>query len=234
MKKLIFFASFYILTSTLNLFGQNKNDKENFTSSFNLEGCTFVTNGSNPYFILEPGYELILEGKDGKDSARLVITVLNETRKIGDIETRVVVEHESVNGEVIEISRNYFAFCKQTGSIFYFGEDVDMYKNGKVDNHSGSWIATGNNKPGIAMPGQILLGARYYQEIAPGIAMDRAEIINAEEILKTPSGEFKNVLKTQEGTALEPKEKEFKYYATGIGLIKDEELLLVKYGFKKE
>jgi hypothetical protein len=149
-----------------------------FTEMLMQDSCTFLTKGRNNFFILEPGYQLILEGKEGKDSVRLVITVLNETKKIGNVETRVIEENESANGKTVEISRNYFAFCQQTSSIFYFGEDVDIYKNGNVVSHDGEWLATGNNKPGVAMPGLFLLGSRYYQEIAPGIAMDRAEIIS--------------------------------------------------------
>ena len=133
----------------------------------------------------------------------------------------------------MEISRNYFAFCKQNGSIYYFGEDVDNYKDGKVADHEGSWLAEGKNKAGVGMPGQILLGARYYQEIAPGVAMDRAEVISMNETLNTPGGNFTKVLKTKESSALEPLDKEFKLYAPGIGLIKEEKMLLVKYGFKK-
>lgn len=204
-----------------------------FTEMLMQDSCTFLTTGQNNFFILEPGYQLILEGKEGKDSVRLVITVLKETKKIGNVETRVIEENESANGETVEISRNYFAFCKQTGSIYYFGEDVDIYKNGKVVNHDGAWAATGNNKPGVVMPGLILLGSRYYQEIAPGVAMDRAEIISATENIKTIAGDFINVLKTEETTPLEPKSKDYKLYAPGIGLIKDGNLLLVKYGFIK-
>ena len=149
---------------------------------------------------------------------------------IGKVETRIVEEHESVNDEVIEISRNYFAICKETGTVFYFGEDVDIYKDGKVINHSGAWIAEGNNKAGIVMPGQLLLGSRYYQEIAPDIAMDRAEIVSLTEIQTTAAGQFNNVLKTLETTPLEPKEKSYKLYAPGIGLIKDGAVFLTNYG----
>jgi hypothetical protein len=191
----------------------------------------FFPNGSNWYFILEPGYQLTFAGKEGKDSVLLVITVLNETKKIGNAETRVVEENESVNGKAIEISRNYFAFCKQNSSIYYFGEEVDMYKNGKVTSHDGAWIAGGNNKAGIMMPGLILNGARYYQEMAPGVAMDRAEIINTNEKLNTPAGNFSDVLKIEETTPLEPKSKEYKFYVSGIGLVRDGDLLLIKYGF---
>lgn len=109
--------------------------------------------------------------------------MLNETKKIGNVETRMVEEHESVNGNVVEISRNYFALCKETGTVFYFGEDVDIYKDGKIINHSGAWITEGSNNAGIVMPGQTLIGYRYYQEIAPKIAMDRAEIISTTILL---------------------------------------------------
>ena len=201
-----------------------------FTEDLSQKDCTFETTGRNQYFILEPGYQLTLENKSG---GRLVITVLNETKKIGNTETRIVEENESENGKPVEISRNFFAFCKQTGSVYYFGEEVDIYKNGKMTKGGDAWIAEGNNRAGVAMPGLVLTGARYYQEFAPGVAMDRAEIISTSETKQTPSGNFTNCLKTEETTPLEPREKEYKLYAPGIGLIQDEDLLLTKYGFVK-
>ncbi len=236
MKKL--FLSIIVLATLIQTViataqNQNKSNSKEFTESLMQDNCTFLITGKNKYFILEPGYQLILAGKDEKDSVRLVITVLNETRKIGNVETRVVEENESKNGKTIEISRNYFAFCQQTSSIYYFGEEVDIYKDGKIDNHSGAWLAEGKNKAGVIMPGLVLLGSRYYQEIAPGIAMDRIEIISTTEKKETPAGKFINVLDTEETTPLEPKNKDYKLYAPGIGLIQDGNLLLVKFGFIK-
>jgi len=75
-------------------------------------------------------------------------------------------------------------------------------------------------KFGLMMPGQVLK-ARFYQEIAPKVAMDRAKIVCTSETVKTPTGEFKNCLKVEETTPLEPGVKEQKYYALGIGLIQD-------------
>jgi hypothetical protein len=223
--------TFLIVAACLNfpLFTNAQNKA--FTEPVIKEDYKFFTTAKTDYFILEPGYQLVLEGKEGKDFTRLVITVGKETRKIGEIETRIVEENESVNGNTVEISRNYFAFCQQTNSVYYFGEEVDIYKDGKIVNHEGAWLAEGKNKPGIAMPGLILLGSRYYQEFAPGVAMDRAEIISDNETFITPAGKFNNVLRTEESSPLEPFAKEFKLYAPGIGLIKDESLLLVKYGF---
>ena len=79
------------------------------------------------------------------------------------------------------------------------------------------------------MPGKAEVGLKYYQEIAPGVAEDRAEIISVNDTLDTPTGTFKQVLKTEETNAIKPGEKEFKFYAPGIGLIQDEAIKLVKY-----
>lgn len=216
---------------SVHTFSQDKNKQ--FTESLMQDSCTFETTGRNLFCILEPGYQLVLEAAEGDDTSRLVITVLNETKKIGNVETRIVEESESENGEIREISKNFFAFCKQDSSIYYFGEEVDIYKKGKVVSHEGSWIAEESNKPGIIMPGKIVIGQKYYMEYAPGIAIDLAENVSVTEIKQTPAGKFENCLKTEETSGLNPKEKEYKFYAPGIGLIKDENLLLTNYGFVK-
>ena len=225
----------FTIIGYFNSLPQNKMKSElkEFTKPPILDSYVFSTTGKNDYFILEPGYQLILEGHTRKDTTRLVITVLNETKKIGKVGTRIVEENETVNGRTVEISRNYFAFLLQTNSAYYFGEDVDIYKDEQIVEHSGSWVAEGNNKPGVVMPGLVLDGSRYYQEVAPNIAMDRSEIISTTQTLETPAGKFTNVMKTEETTPLEPKVREYKFYAPGIGLIKDDNLLLVKYGFIK-
>lgn len=227
--------SLFIITGNNNCVAQNKSKAtvKEFTKSLMQESCSFTTTGRNTYFILEPGYQLVLEGIEKNDTTLLVITVLNETKKMGGVETRIVEENESVNGKTVEISRNFFALCKQTSSIFYFGEEVDIYKDGKIISHDGAWIVEGNNKAGIGLPGIFLLGSRYYQEVAPGIAMDRAEIISINETLETPAGKYTTVLKIAETTPLEPKDISYKLYASGIGLIRDGDLLLKKYGFIK-
>jgi hypothetical protein len=198
-----------------------------WTADFVINSGELVTTGRNPWFILEPGYVLTLEGRD----TRLVITVLDETVRVDNVETRVVEERETAKGDLVEISRNFFAISTRTNAVFYFGEDVDMYKGGKVVSHEGAWRSGVNGaRFGLAMPGIPLLSAKYYQEIAPGVAMDRAEIVGLGETVKTPAGEFRNVLKVLETTPIEPGVREFKYYANGVGLIQDGDVKLTKYG----
>jgi Concanavalin A-like lectin/glucanases superfamily len=52
----------------------------------------------------------------------LTITVLNETKMVDGVETRVVEERETKGGKLKEVSRNYFAISKRTNDVFYFGE----------------------------------------------------------------------------------------------------------------
>lgn len=194
---------------------------------FDLSKCNMVTTGRNDYFILEPGFQLVLEG----GGTRMQITVLDETRTVDGVLTRVVEEREWKKGKLYEVARNYFAICEQTKDVYYFGEDVDFYKNDKVVKHDGSWLAGRNGaKAGLIMPGQPKVNMRYYQEVAPGVAMDRAEIVSLTDTCKTPAGIFSKCMKVKEGSELEPSVVEYKYHAPGIGLVRDEDLRLVKYG----
>jgi hypothetical protein len=118
--------------------------------------------GRNPCFILEPGYQLVFAGKEDGKQAELIITVLNETLDIGGVPTRIVEERESADGKLVEVSRNYFALGVQTTNLYYFGEDVDMYKDGEVTSHEGSWHEGKNGaKRGILLPGTLKVGDRY-------------------------------------------------------------------------
>jgi hypothetical protein len=89
-----------------------------------LENCNYASTGKNDYFILEPRYQVILEGKEDGKKLQMIMTVLDETKIVDGVETRVVEEKET------EVSRNYFAMCMPTNNAIYFGEDVDMYEDG--------------------------------------------------------------------------------------------------------
>jgi len=215
-----------ILFVGLSVFAQ---DEREFTTDFRIEECTFSSVGRNPFFILEPGYQLTLEGESDEGPVVVQITVLDETKKVDNIVTRVVKEMEWEDGELIEVSQNYFAICNETNSVFYFGEDVDIYDEGEIVSHDGAWLAGQDGaEAGILMPGTILLGSRYYQEIAPGVAMDRAEIMVMDATVETLAGTFSNCLETLETTPLEPSAEDSKFYAPGIGLIVDAELSLAE------
>jgi hypothetical protein len=106
------------------------------------------------------------------------------------MKTRVVEERETKNGQVIEVSRNYFAVDPSTGDAYYFGEDVDIYKNGKIASHEGTWHSGENGaRFGLFIPGKPN-GRRLLQELARK-SPDRVDSRVIEK-LTVPNGTFIN------------------------------------------
>ena len=66
-------------------------------------------------------------------------------------------------------------------------------------------------------------------EVAPGVAEDRSEILSMTEMVSTPAGTFENCLKIKETSGIEKGTVGYKYYAPGIGLVKDGNLELTDY-----
>lgn len=216
------------LGAILILASASAQDDGSWRRDFAIKSCDLSATGRNPYFVLEPGFQIVLENSDTK----VRIVVLDKTKVVDGVTTRVVEEREWMDGKLYEVAANYFAICKQTKDVFYFGEDVDFYEDGKIVKHDGAWLAGRDGaKAGMIMPGAPDPGMKYYQEIAPGVAMDRAEVIRTDEVCKTPAGTFKDCMRVKEGTALNPFEVEYKFYAPGIGIVGDEDLRLTKHGF---
>ena len=98
------------------------------------------------------------------------------------IPTRVVQEFETADGEVVEISRNFFAICQPNRD--YFGEEVDIYEDSRIVSHDGAWLAGRSGaeprletcercegsgaEPGIIMPdAAFLVGSRFSRNERP-------------------------------------------------------------------
>jgi len=195
-------------------------------SDFRVDPKNLGTAGGNPYFVLAPGHTTHLrEGSTGD-----TLTVLAETRTIDGVECRIVEDREEKYGKPIEITRDYYAIDRTTGDVYYFGEEVDIYKGGKVVSHKGSWLSgVDGAKFGLMMPGKLVPGDRFMQERAPRQgAMDRAEVIALSEKVVTPAGTF-DAVHVRDSSAIE-RGGDDKWYARGVGIVKDGKAVLVKVG----
>jgi len=132
--------------------------------NFNLSSIAYG-DVNNTYWRLDIGYRIVLEGEDEGEDIQVNITVLNRTKMVGSIETRVVEERELEDGELVEISYNYVALCNETNDLIYFGELSNEYEDGEIVSTEGSWLAVGDNKPGILMPGIFRVGDKYYRNM---------------------------------------------------------------------
>ncbi|HSC05590.1 MAG TPA: hypothetical protein VLD59_02055 [Steroidobacteraceae bacterium] len=221
---------------------QAQEEEPEFTDEFPLEDCHFSTVGGNPYFILKPRRQLYftnarcVDSGECEDLEELWITVKPTVRKVRleidgrlrNVWTRVVQERETENAELKEISRNFFADCAPLHDVYYFGEEVDIYEDGEIVSHEGAWLAGRNGaRPGIIMPDSgFILGQRYFQELAPGVALDRAEHVETGVEITVPAGTFEDCIEVTETTPFNPNEESTKVYCRDVGLVIDGDLEL--------
>src|SRR5687768_10142589 len=123
-----------------------------FTRDFPLKTCHFTPWRGNAYFPLKPGRQLYYNNARCVGAGRcdelfeLWITTEDDTRRItlGSgksrqvVPTRIVEERESEDGELVEISRNFFSTCNPARDVYYFGEEVDIYEDGEIVSHDGA------------------------------------------------------------------------------------------------
>jgi hypothetical protein len=163
---------------------------------------------------------------------RIVRKVADSTRVVAGTECLVLEEHEYAKGKLKEISYNFFA-QDPDGNVYYFGEDVDNYKDEEVVGHSGAWIVGDKTKePCLFMPATLHTGFSFKRENSPPAADEHDQVGEKDATLKVPAGEFTGVLVVYERDRKPgPPWKEKKYYASGVGLISENgELNLTKYG----
>jgi hypothetical protein len=235
------------LTLSLTLTSGYAAAEDKFTHLFPLASCLFTTIGGNPYFPLIPGRQTyftnaacVAAGRCDeleelwitmeREIRRVTIPVGNKTRTVN---TRVMEERETEDGELAEVSRNFVSNCFPSRDVYYFGEEVDNYEDGEVVDHDGGWLAGRRGaRPGLLMPEDgFLLGQRYFQEVAPNVALDRAEHIRTGFSIVVPAGRFNDCIEVEETSPLEPGDKSTKIYCRGVGLVRDEELdLTAVYG----
>jgi hypothetical protein len=166
----------------------------------------------------------VLEGKEGKKSLRIERTAkpdVKKTFKLGDqtVETLAVEDREFEDGELTEVTLDYFAEA-DNGTVYYLGEDVDEYRNGKISGHSGAWLfGKDTQKPGVLMPLHPKIGDKFKSEDVPKITWEEDEVVSLSETVTVPAGTYKNCLKIKE--VLSDGAVEYKFYAAGVGCVKE-------------
>jgi hypothetical protein len=186
-----------------------------------LDPSDFSTNIDNPYWPMAPGNKWVYSETDtvgGRE--KVVVEVTGKTKMIANgIEARVIRDTVTENGIPVEITDDWYAQDK-AGNIWYLGEYVTNYKNGKVVDHSGSFEAgVDGAQPGIAMPANPEPGMTYRQEYYKGEAEDKGAVVTVgAEQVQVPFGFFdKGVLMTRDLVPTEPKVQELKFYVPDVG-----------------
>ncbi len=184
-----------------------------------IEPANFVSEITHPYFPLKPGTVFRFEGT--RDGERRIdeMTVTSDKKKIMGVETTVVRVISSSDTEIVEKTVDWYAQDKD-GNVWYFGEDTAVFKNGKVENTDGTWMAGVDGAlPGFIMKAAPEVGDGYREEYRPKVAEDFAKVIKTDMSAGGPTGKYENVLVTENIDLLDKSKFEHKWYAPGIGPI---------------
>lgn len=177
----------------------------------------FSTTIDNPFFTMPAGKRMYFKSQTGEGLETAEIIVTGKTRKIMGVDTLEYWDRVSRDGVLIEDTHDFIAQHKN-GDVWYFGEAVDNYENGKLKNHQGAWLAGEDNAlPGIWVKAKPVVGETYREEYYPGNAEDIAKVVSTSETVTTVMGTFSGCMKTRNWTPLEPDVKEEKFYCRETG-----------------
>jgi hypothetical protein len=185
-----------------------------------LDPADFTSEIDNPWMPLRAGAKWVYRETDAEGTEqRVEVTVLDETKEVLGIETRVVHDVVTEDGEPVEDTFDWYA-QDADGNVWYFGEDTKEFENGKPTTTAGSWEAgVDGAQPGVLIPGEPEVGMTYRQEYYAGEAEDAAEVLSLDEKVQVPFGTYDGVLMTKDYTPLEPDVLEHKFYARGVGVV---------------
>jgi len=179
----------------------------------------FVAEVDNPYLNFARGRIFTYEEESDEGLETIVVEVTQDSKVILGVSTTVVHDQVFLNGDLIEDTFDWYA-QDQAGNVWYFGEDSSEILDGEVVSTEGSWEAgVDGAQPGIVMLADPLVGMKYRQEFAVGVAEDMAQVKSLKSEAEVPWGEFENCLETKEWTPLSPGGSERKLYAPGTGLV---------------
>lgn len=178
---------------------------------------------TNPYLPLARLHKDILEGTEDGRPARI-----ERTRKPGtktftlygqSVAALIVEDCDFSNGKLTEVTLDYFAQADD-GTVYYLGEDVNNYRNGKVVGHEGAWLSGVRGvQPGVIMPAHPKVGVKFQPEDVPGVTRESDEVMSVSETVKTPTGTYSHCVKIKE--TLSDGAVEYKYHAPDVGVVKE-------------
>jgi len=193
------------------------------------EGLTFSdpTNIDNPFLPLSKFSLCVMEGEEEDDGETIELRIerrlLDKTERFEvegqPVDAVTIEDSEFEDGELVEKTLDYFA-QGDDGTVYYMGEDVNDYEDGKLVGHEGEWrVGRDTETPGVLMPGDPTPGTKWRAEDVPGVTVEKDESVEILDKVKVAGVTYEQVLRVRERSS--PGEMEYKLYASGTGLIQE-------------
>lgn len=195
---------------------------------FNAKNFVDPRAGSNKWLPLKPGTQWVRDGTtlvgNRKVPHKVLSTVTDVIRVINGVKTVAVFDHSVDSGQVVQQSLDYFAQDKK-GNIWDVGAATEQYETGRFVTVDEAWLAgVDGAKAGILMPANPTSSTPPWAIAQPPKEDgDAAAFQRMQKRECVPFGCFDSVLVVEEGkkSALS---NEYKYYALGVGQIRNEPL----------
>jgi hypothetical protein len=145
--------------------------------------------------------QVIMGGQVEGKPFRTEVSLLPGTRAIPahgkPVDTAIIQYVAYLDGRIHEVAIDWYAQADD-GSVWYFGEDVFNYEDGKVSDTNGTWIAGDQLPPAMIMPAEPRVGNVYRSENAPGIAFEQIRVESVDQRVAGPSGNISGAIKVTE------------------------------------
>lgn len=195
------------------------------TAPFDPANFVDPTLDTNPFHPLKPGVQYVRGGSTlvgEREVPHAIITTMTDViRVIDGVPTIAMLDESTDSGEVSQVGMDYLALDKD-GNVWILGGYTEEYEGGEYTNTESAWLGNAEGqRVGILSPGRVTMDTPYW---CIGQAPDEAASvglpveIDVSECVKFAC--YDGVRVVQEGNVGAP-DNENKYYAPGVGVIKN-------------
>jgi hypothetical protein len=177
------------------------------------------TNVDNPLFPIGNLHSAVLLGNDAGNPLKIETTLLQGTKAIDwngkKVKTLISQFVSYLDERIHEVALDWYAQADD-GAVWYFGEDVFNFKDGKVADMDGTWLAGKDGPAGMIMPANPQVGAVYRPENIPGFVFEGVTVKAAGLTVDGPRGPVQGAIVGKENHLIESFYED-KTFAPGYG-----------------
>ena len=183
------------------------------------------TLSTNPFHPLKPGTQWVYTGSTEVGSRTvphgIVVTITDVIREINGVPTVAMLGESTDSGEISQTGMDYMALDKD-GNVWILGGYDEDFEGGEYTNIDVSWLGSGEGQlVGILAPQQVTAQTPgWFIGAAPEEAGSIGQPVEVGVKTCVSFGCFDGVRVVREGNIGAP-DNENKYYAPGVGVIKN-------------
>jgi hypothetical protein len=159
------------------------------------------TDVTNPLFPIGALQRVVLLGSVEGEPLRVETTLLAEPRTIdlGDRKVQTLVSQYVawIDGRIHEVALDWYA-QDDHGAVWYFGEDVFNYEDGRIADTEGTWLAGRDGPVAMIMPADPQPGDVWRPENICGLVFEEVALIETGVTVEGPRGPIAGAIVTEE------------------------------------